>query len=66
MTRKQAVDLFTQIYPPFNDYWELQLQWTVFLDEIDITEKQRSFWINPCTPKTFKNFNRKFRGVVNE
>lgn len=62
MTRKQAIDLFTQIYPPFNDYWEMQLAWTAFIDDLEITETQRSHWGNPCTVKGFKAFNKKFQG----
>ena len=62
MTRKYAVKLFTQIYPPFNDYWEMQLQWTVFVDDLEITDNQRSHWGNPCTVKGFKTFNKKFQG----
>lgn len=66
MTKKQALNLFTEIHKPFNDYWAMQLRWEGFTDFLcadgRVTEKQRSTWGNPCTPETFKNFNKKFKG----
>lgn len=67
MTKSQAVKMFTEIFEPFPEYWAMQMGWTSFIDVLcavgSITEKQCSTWGNPCTPETFKNFNKKFKGV---
>lgn len=66
MTKQEVVKYFAETNKPFNDYWEMQLAWTQFIDNLKmsdaITEKQRNNWGNPCTPETFKNFNKKFKG----
>lgn len=65
MTKKQAIDSFLE-NKPFGDYWEMQLAWACYIDGLnrdgEITDRQRNTWDNPCTPKTFKRFNRKFKG----
>lgn len=67
MTKSQAIKEFTTFNKPFREYWEMQLAWTIFLDSLKadkrITQRQRDcVWGNPCTPETFKTFNRKFKG----
>lgn len=66
MTKAQAVNYFTEVNKPFSDYWSMQLAWTQHIDDLKmsdaITEKQRDNWGNPCTPETFKRFNKKFKG----
>jgi hypothetical protein len=66
MTKPQAVKLFTDHNRPFNDYWSMQLAWSCFVDGLErdgeITMKQQATWLNPCTPDTFKRFNKKFKG----
>ena len=57
---------FLQSMKPFYDYWNMQLAWTQFVDDLKmsdvITDKQRDNWGNPCRPETFKRFNQKFTG----
>lgn len=66
MTFKEAIKTFTEQNEPFNDYWEMQLQWATWIDLLCknkvITQRQYNNWGNPCTPETFKRFNRKFKG----
>lgn len=68
MTKKQVINYFLNTQSPFNDYWEMQLTWMIVLDNLckdkEITQKQRDNFENPCTPNTFKNFNKKFRGNI--
>lgn len=67
MTFKQAVDDFARENKPFGDYWSMQLAWTSYVDYLNregiIKDWQRQNWSNPCTPETFKKFNRKYYGV---
>lgn len=69
MTKKEALRQFIEMNKPFNDYWEMQLAWTCYTDGLSkdrqISEKQRTTWDNPCTPETFKKFNKKFQGGSN-
>ena len=66
MTKAQAISYFHESNKPFYDYWAMQLAWSQFVDDLEmsdvITDKQRDNWGNPCTPKTFKQFNQKFTG----
>ena len=66
MTKPQAVKLFTDYNKPFHDYWTMQLAWSCFVDGLErdghISMKQQANWDNPCTPETFKRFNKKFKG----
>jgi len=66
MTKKQAVDYFLEVNRPFSDYWSMQLAWADFTDTLKtddaITERQWQVWTNPCTPETFKTFNKRFKG----
>lgn len=65
MTFRQAVSNFISVNKPFNDYWQMQYAWTVYVDSLEkdciITMKQQANWGNPCTPDGFKNFNLKFK-----
>lgn len=66
MTFRNAVKMFTEFNEPFNDYWAMQQQWAFWIDCLcrqgSITIKQSNNWGNPCTPETFKRFNKKFEG----
>lgn len=66
MTFKNAVKLFVKENEPFSDYWAMQLQWSTWTDLLckqgTITSRQFHIWGNPCTPETFKRFNKKFKG----
>lgn len=68
MTKAEAVKYFTESNKPFFDYSSMQLAWTQFVDDLKmsdvITDKQRDNWGNPCTPQTFKRFNKKFKGGI--
>ena len=68
MTFKQAVEWFAREHTPYGDYWSMQLDWSCFVDYLQrdgqITERQRQNWGNPCTPETFKRFNRKWYGLT--
>ena len=52
MTKPQAIKLFTDYNRPFNDYWSMQLAWTVFVDGLErngeITMKQQANCIGSC------------------
>lgn len=69
MTKKQVINYFLNTHRPFNDYWEMQLTWEIVIDNLckdkEITQKQRDNFGNPCSPDTFKNFNKKFKGALN-
>lgn len=68
MTKKQVIKYFLNTQSPFNDYWKMQQTWELVLDNLckdkEITQKQRDNFGNPCTPDTFKNFNKKFKGGI--
>lgn len=59
MSFQEAVRDFKQ-QGPWNDYYEMQLDWTVYIDGLAddgiITKKQRDNWGNPCTPSSFKKW----------
>lgn len=66
MTKKEVLNCFLEYNKPFNDYWEMQLKWEMY---VDILERQGSISIrqgnrfgNPCKAENFKTFNKKFRG----
>lgn len=63
MTFKQAVKHFVDYNEPFSDYWSMQQEWGFYVDTLcregTITIKQSNKWTNPCTPETFKRFNKK-------
>ena len=63
MTYKQAVKDFIKMCNPFNDYWAMQLAWSIYTDGLCkdrmITQKQFQNWLTPCTPETFQKFNNK-------
>lgn len=65
MTFKDAVKGFSEMNEPFDNYCEMQQQWAVWIDLLckqgTITQRQFSTWSNPCTPKTFKRFNKKIK-----
>lgn len=46
----------------WDDYWAMQQDWEVYVDELardgSISERQRDTWGNPCTPETFKRWNK--------
>ena len=67
MTYKEAKEMFIEISRPFNDYYEMQLAWSCFVDGLcrdrTITLRQYNNWSNPCTIKTFKRFNDKLKVV---
>lgn len=46
----------------WSDYWEMQQDWEAYKDGLErdgvITEKSRSSWGNPCTPESFKRWNK--------
>ena len=46
----------------WNDYYEMQQDWEAYKDGLErdgvITEKSRSTWGNPCTPESFKRWNK--------
>lgn len=66
MTKPQAIAYFCEVNKPFIDYWAMQLAWSQFVDDLEMSDaismKQQANWVNPCTPETFKRFNKKFRG----
>lgn len=66
MTKRNAIKDFLSLHFPFNDYWCMQYAWNCFIDGLCkdkvITQKQFQNWGNPCTPETFKKFNKKFKG----
>ena len=66
MNKPQAIAYFCEVNKPFNDYWAMQLAWSCFVDGLErdgyISMKQQANWDNPCTPETFKRFNKKFKG----
>lgn len=68
MTKPQAIAYFCEVNKPFNDYWAMQLAWTQFVDDLEMSDaismKQQASWGNPCTPETFKRFNKKFKGGI--
>lgn len=68
MTYKKALAVFLCANRPFSDYWEMQLAWSCYVDGLHrdgmITDRQARTWDNPCTPETFKRFNKKFEGAV--
>ncbi len=64
MTKAEAVKYFLESNKPFHDYWSMQLAWSQFVDDLEMSDaismKQQANWDNPCTPETFKRFNKKF------
>lgn len=66
MTKKEVIRDFLECNKPFSDYWAMQETWSCIVDCLkkdgEITEKQFNTWGNPCTPETFKTFNKKFKG----
>lgn len=66
MTKKETIQYFLDSFNPFSDYWSMQLQWSIVVDNLikdkEVNPKRASNWGNPCTPETFKQFNRKFKG----
>lgn len=66
MTKQQATNYFLEVNNPFCDYYAMQLAWQLYIDDLcmsdAITQRQRENWTNPCTPRGFKKFNKKFTG----
>ncbi|MBO7731886.1 MAG: hypothetical protein J6S67_05020 [Methanobrevibacter sp.] len=66
MTFKQAKRDFINVSDSFNDYWEMQFAWSCYIDGLNrdgqITDKQLNNWGNPCTVRSFKRFNKGFKG----
>lgn len=66
MNKKQTIQYFLSNFPPFSDYWSMQLQWSVVVDNLikdkEVNPNRAEKWGNPCTPETFKSFNKKFKG----
>lgn len=62
MTQQDAKREFKNNYGTFNDYWEMQEAWTQYVDDLVadgvISETQANKWGNPCTPETFKRWNK--------
>ena len=67
MTKKETINLFLNYNKSFSDYWSMQYAWTCFVDSLikdkQINGKRAALWGNPCTPETFKAFNKKFKGL---
>lgn len=61
LTFRQAVQDF-KAAGQWNDYYEMQQDWESYKDGLErdglISEKTRSTWGNPCTPETFKRWNK--------
>lgn len=66
MKKTEAISNFLNWNSPFSDYWSMQLAWEIYKDNLNregtITMKQFNNWDNPCTPETFKRFNKRFKG----
>lgn len=63
MKKKEALNVFMSTHKPANDYYKMQLQWTIYLDFLQeekcISRKQRETWTNPCKPNRFTFFKMK-------
>lgn len=61
LTFRQAVQDF-KAAGHWSDYYEMQQDWESYKDGLErdgvISEKTRSTWGNPCTPETFKRWNK--------
>ena len=61
LTFRQAVQDF-KAAGQWTDYYEMQQDWESYKDGLErdgmISEKTRSTWGNPCTPETFKRWNK--------
>lgn len=61
LTFRQAVQDF-KAAGQWNDYYEMQQDWESYKDGLErdglISEKTRSTWGNPCTPETFKRWDK--------
>ena len=70
MTFQNAVKDFVENSFRFTDYWQMQLSWSIYVDDLSrkkqITERQRNNWGNPCTPDTFKKWSNKYYGLRGE
>lgn len=64
-TFKQAVDTFLDYAPEggWSDYWSMQQDWASFTDGLvrdgTVTDRQTGNWGNPCTPETFKSWQKR-------
>lgn len=65
MTYKEAIEMFIEVSRPYNDYYEMQLAWSCFVDGLcrdkTITLHQYNNWSTPCTVKSFQRFNNKLK-----
>ena len=66
MNKKQTIRYFLDNFPPFSDFWSMQFQWTVVVDDLikdkEVNPNRAKNWGNPCIPETFKKFNQRFKG----
>ena len=60
MTYQQALDGFTANGKPWGDYWEMQQDWTIYVDNLtrdgEVDYEEARWWDNPCTPKEFNEW----------
>ncbi len=60
ITYDQALDMFTSEGKPWDDYWSMQQDWTVFVDSLekdgDVDYEEARWWDNPCTPESFNEW----------
>lgn len=66
MNKKQTIQYFLDNFPPFSDFWSMQFQWTVVVDDLikdkEVNPNRAKNWGNSCIPETFKKFNQRFKG----
>lgn len=60
MSYQQALDEFTANGKPWGDYYEMQVDWTAFVDSLErdglVDYEEARWWDNPCTPKEFNEW----------
>ena len=60
MSYQDALVGFTSMGKPWGDYWEMQQDWTAYVDSLErdgeVDYEEAKNWDNPCTPQTFKDW----------